>query len=167
MSTLQARPVDAADAPSKQALRLWLRLLSCTNLIEQAVRARLRNDFGVTLPQFDVLAELDAASGPQTMTGLSQRLMVSNGNVTGVVDRLERAGLVTRTASSSDRRVQFIALTDAGRARFAEVAAAHEAWVAELLAEVGAADVERLLELLAETKRAVQQRVGTPHPEAG
>ena len=87
---------------SKRSLRIWLRLLGCATLIEQQVRTRLRDDFAITLPQFDVLAELDAAGEPQTMSALSRRLMVSNGNVTGVIDRLERADLVRRTPSAED-----------------------------------------------------------------
>jgi len=145
--------------PGKQPLRLWLRLLTCANLIEQQVRGRLRDTFAVTLPQFDVLAELDAAGEPQTMTALSNRLMVSNGNVTGVIDRLERAGMVERCASTRDRRVQYIALTASGRMRFTEMAAAHEGWIAELLGGLGDADMGHLVDLLDATKRTVQAHV--------
>ena len=146
-----------AEAPSKRSLRIWLRLLGCTTLIEQAVRARLRDEFKVTLPQFDVLAELDAAGEPQTMSALSRRLMVSNGNVTGVIDRLARADLVTRTPSSDDRRVQFIALTAVGQRRFATMAAAHEGWVDELIGGLGDADGERLADLLERTKKLIRE----------
>jgi len=145
-----------AEVPSKRSLRIWLRLLSCTTLIEQAVRARLRDEFKVTLPQFDVLAELDAAGEPQTMSALSRRLMVSNGNVTGVIDRLARADLVTRTPSPDDRRVQFITLTALGRRRFATMAAAHERWVDDLLGGLGDVDGERLGDLLERTKRLIR-----------
>ena len=91
----------AAGSRGKQSLRLWLRLLACENLIEQTVRTRLRVAFDITLPQFDVLSELEHAGNALTMSQLSQKLMVSNGNVTGVVDRLERDGLVRRRASST------------------------------------------------------------------
>ena len=150
-------PAAAAEPASKRSLRIWLRLLGCSTLIEQQVRARLRAEFGITLPQFDVLAELDAADGPQTMSALSRRLMVSNGNVTGVIDRLERVGLVRRAASAEDRRVQYIALTAAGRRRFATMAAAHERWIDGLLGDLGTADGERLVALLERTKRLLRE----------
>ena len=88
----------------KQSLRAWLRLLACENLIEQHLRTRLRQDFDITLPQFDVLSELEHAGEQLTMSRLSEKLMVSNGNVTGVVDRLERDEYVIRQASPTDRR---------------------------------------------------------------
>ena len=142
---------------SKRSLRIWLRLLGCATLIEQQVRTRLRDDFAITLPQFDVLAELDAAGEPQTMSALSRRLMVSNGNVTGVIDRLERADLVRRTPSAEDRRVQYIALTPKGRRRFATMAAAHEGWIDELLG--GLEEAERLARLLDDTKHHLRARI--------
>ena len=120
---------------SKQSLRVWLRLLTAHNLIETQIRRRLQEQFRRTLPQFDVLAELEHAGEPQTMSQLSRQLMVSNGNLTGVVDRLERDGLVAREASKADRRVQFIQLTDSGKAQFSEMAVDHERWLTELLLE--------------------------------
>ena len=101
---------DATKHRSKQALRLWLRLLACENTVEQRLRQRLRQTFNVTLPQFDVLAELEHAGKPMTMSALSRDLMVSNGNITGVIDRLVRDGYVQRQASTTDRRVQYISL---------------------------------------------------------
>ncbi len=154
-----AAHAPAREPPSKRSLRIWLRLLGCCTLIEQRVRAQLRVEFGITLPQFDVLAELDAAAGPQTMSDLSRRLMVSNGNVTGVIDRLERAGLVRRATPAADRRVQHIALTAAGRRRFATVAAAHERWVDALLGDLDAGDAEQLVALLERTKRLLSRQV--------
>lgn len=148
--------VAPAPATGKRSLRIWLRLLGCSTLIEHAVRVRLRAEFGITLPQFDVLAELDAAGEAQTMSALSRRLMVSNGNVTGVIDRLARAGLVSRSASADDRRVQFIALTPRGRRRFAAMAAAHELWIDSLLGGLGEADGERLDRLLERTKKLIR-----------
>ena len=151
-----AERVVKAEPRSKRSLRIWLRLLGCATQIEQQVRTRLRDDFAITLPQFDVLAELDAAGEPQTMSALSRRLMVSNGNVTGVIDRLERAELVRRTPSAEDRRVQYIALTPKGRRRFATMAAAHEGWIDELLG--GLEEAERLARLLDDTKHHLRAR---------
>ena len=139
----------------KQSLRVWLRLLSCENQIEQYLRTRLRKEFDVTLPQFDVLSELDHAGQQLTMSHLSEKLMVSNGNVTGVVDRLERNGYVTRQASPTDRRVQHILLTDAGRNKFQEMATIHEQWVKELFDDLDADKLEKLLELLNATRASV------------
>jgi len=159
---VSAVPEPIETGAGKQALRLWLRLLACTNQVEQQVRQRLRGEFDITLPQFDVLAELDAADGPQTMSALSRRLMVSNGNVTGVIDRLVRAGLVGRSVSPTDRRVQYIALTTVGRQRFATMAAAHESWVASLFAGVGPEQQAQLLDLLGTAKRVVQAQLDAP-----
>jgi len=156
MSAPAAQAVPQTPPRGKQSLRLWLRLLGCENTIEQALRARLRETFGVTLPQFDALAELERAGRPLSMSGLSQELMVSNGNITGVVDRLVRDGYVQRLPSPDDRRVQFIALTDAGRARFDEMARGHEAWVTEMLAGLSSREMEQLTRLLKKAQRSIE-----------
>ena len=106
---------------SKESIRTWLRLLSCETLIEQDIRSKFRENFKVTLPQFDVLSELERAPGKLTMSQLSKELMVSNGNITGVVDRLEKNGLVKRMRPPHDRRIQFIELTDTGASEFKHV----------------------------------------------
>ena len=102
-------------------LRVWLRLLTCSNLIEQGVRQGLHQAFETTLPRFDVLAQLYRADKPLSMGELSQRLMVTNGNITGLVDRLEREGKVARSHSPADRRVQMVSQTTAGRAQIANI----------------------------------------------
>ena len=117
---------------AQQSVRLWLRLLSLHNLLEGQVRRRLQERFGCTLPQFDVLAELDYAGEPQTMSQVSRRLMVSNGNLTGVVDRLVREGLVQREVAAHDRRVQLLSLSEEGDRRFADMAAEHAGWLQDL-----------------------------------
>lgn len=145
----------AAPAPrSKQALRTWLRLLSCETVIEQQLRARFRRRFSVTLPQFDVLSELERAGRQMTMSELSRELMVSNGNVTGVIDRLEKSGLVSRSRADHDRRIQHIELTDTGRARFAEMAQSHEQWIDGLLAGLSAGDMANLQQLLLKARES-------------
>ena len=136
------------DPMSKRRLRLWLRLLSVTRITEAELREFLRVEHGSTLPRFDVLAALRRANDELTMSELSRRLLVSNGNTTTVVDRLELDGLVTRTPPTTDRRVTYVALTDAGRCHFDELAAEHEARVDSLFAGVSAADVDALEELL-------------------
>ena len=136
------------DPMSKRRLRLWLRLLSVTRITEADLREFLRVEHGSTLPRFDVMAALRRANDELTMSELSRRLLVSNGNTTTVVDRLELDGLVTRTPSAADRRVTHVALTEAGRRHFDELAAEHEARLDSLFAGVSAADVDALEELL-------------------
>jgi len=147
-----------APRRSKQALRLWLRLLSCEDLAEQQIRSRMRREFGVTLPQFDVLSVLEHASAPLTMSQLSKELMVSNGNVTGVVDRLVRDGFVVRTPSPNDRRVQYIELTASGLTRFAAMAGQHESWVAELFSTLDGKEIDTLTGLLRKTRDSISER---------
>ena len=116
-----------------RALRLWLRLLSCTVRIETRVRLLLRREFNTTLPRFDLMAQLERSPGGLLMNELSRRMMVSGGNVTGITDQLEREGLVVRTACPGDRRAFTVKLTSGGLKRFREMAARHEQWIVELL----------------------------------
>jgi DNA-binding MarR family transcriptional regulator len=147
-----------AHAPPghKDELRLWLRLLTCTTLIEGEIRARLRRDFDTTLPRFDLMAALDRAPGGMTLGEVSRRMMVSNGNVTGLAARLEAEGLVARRARPGDRRVQLLRLTAKGRRDFARQSAAHEGWIAELLDGIAPAERASLFRLLGRAKRAVR-----------
>jgi DNA-binding MarR family transcriptional regulator len=139
----------------KMELRVWLRLLTCSNLIETRVRAGLRERFDVTLPRFDVLAQLDRAPNGLSMGELSERLMVSNGNVTGLIDRLVAEELVARLPSPEDRRQSRVKLTAAGKRAFDEMTPAHERWVDDLLAGMSRGDMAQLLELLAKLKQSV------------
>lgn len=131
-----------AHGDDHEALRLWLRLLTCTNLIETAIRADLRRDFDVTLPRFDLMAQLYRHPAGLKMGELSQRLMVTGGNVTGIADQLAKEGLVTREPDPADRRAWRISLTAAGRKAFAQMAALHEQWVIDLMR--GLSDSERI-----------------------
>ncbi|WP_372622721.1 MarR family winged helix-turn-helix transcriptional regulator [Falsiroseomonas sp.] len=163
---LGAMVVDAetalAQSPPghKDELRLWLRLLTCTTLVEGEIRARLRRDFDTTLPRFDLMAALDRAqggmNGGMTLGEISRRMMVSNGNVTGLAARLEAEGLVERRARPGDRRVQLLRLTAKGRREFARQSAAHEAWIAELLGGLEAKEREALFRLLGRAKLSVR-----------
>jgi DNA-binding MarR family transcriptional regulator len=156
----------ALDAETKVAerpgdheaeLRLWLRLLTCTTLIEGELRRRLRNSFGVTLPRFDLMAQLDKTPSGMTLGELSKRMMVSNGNITGLVERLVTQGLLDRRASPSDRRVQLVSLTPEGRRTFRVMARANADWVSELFADLGPMDIEQLMGLLAKTKLSARR----------
>ncbi len=136
-------------------IRLWLRLLTCTTLIEGEVRGRLRERFDVTLPRFDLMAQLDKVPDGMTLSDVSKRMMVSNGNVTGLVERLTKEGLIRREGVDGDRRVGVVTLTRAGRTAFARMAAAHEMWLAELFAGLDASEIELLMQGLAAMKRSV------------
>lgn len=134
--------------PGKQKLRLWLRMLRATRRVEAELRERLRTTFGETLPRFDVLAALHKAEGGISLTQLSRMLMVSNGNVTGIIDRLVQDGSVLRLSAVNDRRTTLVTLTADGAQRFAEMAAAHEIWVSELLDAAGPEETAILIDHL-------------------
>ena len=140
-----------------QSLKLWLRLLACTNLIEGEVRGRLRAEFDTTLPRFDLMAQLERHAGGLKMNELSQRLMVTGGNVTGITDQLESEGLVVRESDPADRRTYTVKLTPAGRRAFARMAAAHEQWVVGLFAGLAAAEKEQVYRLLAKLKLSLEK----------
>jgi len=146
---------NGSNPRSKEAIRTWLRLLSCEMLIEQRLRSMFRQDFSVTLPQFDVLSELERAGQKMTMSELSRELMVSNGNVTGVIDRLEKNGFVTRTRAKHDRRVQYIELTPKGRREWEGMAASHERWLDDMMSELSMTDMTDLQKLLLKTRSSV------------
>ncbi|MGB8860923.1 MAG: MarR family transcriptional regulator [Ilumatobacteraceae bacterium] len=133
---------------SKQRLKLWIRLLRVTRMAEAELREFLRTEHDTTLPRFDVLAALHRAGEPLTMSELSRRLLVSNGNTTTVVDRLEADGFVARAQSGSDRRIVHVALTANGRRHFERLAADHEVRVDELFAGLSATDLTQLEALL-------------------
>jgi DNA-binding MarR family transcriptional regulator len=135
------------------ALRIWLRLLTCTQLIERRVRSGLREEFGTTLPRFDLMAQLERHPEGLKMNELSRLLMVTGGNVTAIVDQLEKEGLVERLDEPADRRAFCIRLTRAGDKTFAEMARAHEQWVVALLSGLSRRDREELLKLLAKLKQ--------------
>ena len=141
-----------ARTEDHSALRIWLRLLTCTQLIERQVRSRLRERFATTLPRFDLMAQLERHHDGLKMNELSRMLMVTGGNVTTIVDQLEHEGLVERL-EGADRRAWLVRLTPAGRKSFAEMARAHEDWVVELLAGLSRPEQEDLLELLAKVKQ--------------
>jgi DNA-binding MarR family transcriptional regulator len=147
-----------AHAPPghKDELRLWLRMLTCATLVEGEVRTRLRRDFGTTLPRFDLMAALDRAGGGVTLGEVSRRMMVSNGNVTGLAARLEAEGLVERRTRPGDRRAQLLRLTAKGRREFARQSAAHEAWIASLLDGLQAEERTALFRLLGRAKASVR-----------
>jgi DNA-binding MarR family transcriptional regulator len=135
-----------------QALRLWLRLLSCTVRVENHVRSGLRRDFSTTLPRFDLMAQLDRNPEGLRMSELSKRLMVSGGNVTGITDQLEREGLVVRAMDRGDRRAITVKLTDSGRQRFRLMAAQYEQWIIQLLSGLSQENKQGMMGILRKLK---------------
>ena len=133
---------------SKQRLRLWIRLLTASRFIENNVRDKLRTEFETTLPRFDVLAALFRSNKGLKMSELSQALKVSNGNVTGIVDRLVEDGLIVRIAVPGDRRAQRVRLTKRGTSEFEGMASANETWVNDMLSGLTAADCAAMIALL-------------------
>jgi len=142
---------------SKQSLRLWLRLLSCSMIVEKRIRVRLEEEFETTLPRFDVLAALEREPDGLTMSQLSAAMMVSNGNVTGVVSRLIDDLLVVRTTESADKRVATVRLTRKGREAFQRMARVHEEWIDHMFAAMSEAQVEQLMKLLAAMRHSIEE----------
>lgn len=150
---------DTSDA--KASLRTWLRLLACTNLVERDVRGRLRDQFDTTLPRFDVLAQLDAATreprAELTMSELSRRLMVTNGNLTSLVERLVQEGLVRRETAPSDRRTQFVRITPSGKRALDAMTPEHQRWIESLFADLTSSERTQLYDLLGKLRTSVQK----------
>ena len=147
-----------AESPGdhRTELHLWLRLLTCTTLIESEVRRRLREEFDFTLPRFDLMAQLEKAEDGLVLGDLSRRMMVSAGNITALVERLVEMGYITRTAAANDKRVQIIRLTPSGHAEFARMAEKHGDWIGNLFAGLSEDDVETLMASLAKLKGSVR-----------
>jgi DNA-binding MarR family transcriptional regulator len=144
---------SGSRADDHRALRLWLRLLTCTQLIEGQVRSRLRERFTTTLPRFDLMSQLERHAQGLKMNELSRRMMVTGGNVTGIVDQLAAEGLVERQADAADRRALRVRLTRAGERVFAEMARAHEEWIVATLAGLSRREHAELFRLLAKVKQ--------------
>jgi DNA-binding MarR family transcriptional regulator len=153
---LAADPESRVHDAHHDALRLWLRLFTCTQLIERVIRARLRREFNTTLPRFDLMAQLQRNPDGLKMGELSKRLLVTGGNVTAITDLLAAEGLVERSPIAGDRRAFAVRLTAKGRRAFGAMARAHERWVIELMSDVRPADRGALYELLGHLKDALR-----------
>lgn len=150
-----AGPTDG-EGDAHESLRLWLKLLACTNLIESDLRARMRSGFDSTLPRFDMMSQLWRHPDGLKMGELSRLLMVTGGNITGITDQLAKEGLVTREPLASDRRAFLVRLTADGRRQFRHMAAQHEAWIAEILSRLTETDRRKLHRLMGVLKDALQ-----------
>ncbi len=158
----EARLVGTGPAEHSQELRLWLRLLTCSHLIESRLRAALREQFDMTLPRFDLMAQLERAPEGLKMNELSRRMMVTGGNVTGITDQLVQEDLVERVQVPGDRRAYRVRLTPRGRAEFAVMARAHGAWLVDAFAGLSAREVDTLHRLLGKVKQHIQSQ---PQPQ--
>ena len=155
MPDLESRTVPE----DHQDLRLWLRMLTCCNLIEGDIRSRLRTEYETTLPRFDLMAQLLRVPQGMKMSELSRHMMVTNGNITGITDQLEKEGLVERVKVASDRRSSLIKLTSKGRRSFKKMAESHEEWVQSIFGGLSDKSRARLFEALGELKLLTQARV--------
>jgi len=148
MQQLNIGPQSESASRKKEAVRLWLALLSCERSIEQRLRTHLSENFNVTLPQFEVLCELHERNKPVVMSRLAEQLNVTSSNLTGVVDRLERKGLAKRFRSKTDRRVQYIEMTSAGKTAYQNISADNALWVARAFTKLTDKEVVDLQKLL-------------------
>ena len=153
---LEARLHGAAPSEHHEALRLWLRMLTCTQLIEKQVRSQLRAQFDTTLPRFDLMAQLERAPEGMKMKELSRRMMVTSGNITGITDQLVAEGLVERMEVQGDRRAYRVRLTTQGRMQFIEMAHQHEQWIVDAFSSLSERDVTTLHRLLGKVKEHTQ-----------
>ncbi len=151
-----------AHSEHPEALRLWLRLLTCTQLVEKQVRSRLREQFDTTLPRFDLMSQLERAPDGLKMNELSRRMMVTGGNVTGITDQLVTEGLVERVDVEGDRRAYRVRLTARGRRLFHEMAREHEQWIVDAFDALSEREVATLHKLLGKVKEHSQNQADNP-----
>jgi DNA-binding MarR family transcriptional regulator len=137
------------------SIKLWLRLLTCSSLIESRLRGALRETFDTTLPRFDFMAQLERVPEGLTMGEVSQRMMVSGGNVSGIAAQLVKEGLVDRRPIPNNRRTFMVKLTPKGRRVFARMAQQHEQWVIQLLGHLKRDEVNQLMRLLSRVKEGL------------
>ena len=147
-----------AHADQHASLRLWLRLLSCTTRVEDKIRQKLRESFDITLPRFDLMAQLERHPDGLSMGELSRRMMVTGGNITTIVDQLEKEKLVLRVVGVNDRRSFTVKLTQAGKDAFTDMAIAHEAWVANMFEGLTVEQQSQLYTLLGAMKKNLQKQ---------
>ena len=144
--------------------RLWLRLMACTNLVEGEIRSRLRTEHSTTLPRFDLMAQLQRQPAGMKMSELSRHLMVTNGNITGITDQLEKEGMVERIKVATDRRSSVIKLTSKGKRTFKKMAESHEQWIQAMFSGLSEKSRDALYEGLGELKLLTQLRLSDRNP---
>jgi DNA-binding MarR family transcriptional regulator len=151
-ATRMRNRMNGAMAPVEERghleLRLWLRMINCSMKMESLLSQRLRKEFKISMARFDVMSRLERFPEGLTMSELSRRLIVSNGAITGLVDKLVDAGLVTRREDPNDRRSMIVRLTRKGRDNFLRMARRHEEWVVSILGELSVAAQSELMQNL-------------------
>ena len=157
-----ADPETRLQGEDHDALRLWLRLFTCTTMVERKVDGMLKRECGSSLPRFDLLAQLYRAEDGLRMGELSERILATNGNVTWLVAALEREGLVRRRTAPHDRRAVLVRLTAAGRRQFTAMARAHEALIIRLFSGLSSAERHSLYTMLGTAKQHLRHLRGTP-----
>lgn len=150
---------SSANGQEPDDTRLWLRMLSCCNLIENELRSRIRNEFQTTLPRFDLMSQLANAPKGLKMSELSRLMMVTNGNITGITDQLEKDGLVERIRNEADRRSSIIKLTSKGKRYYKRLQHAHESWITTMLSGLAPNSRTALFELLGDLKQATYAKL--------
>ena len=148
-----------AHSEHPDELRLWLRLLTCTQLIEKQVRNELREQFATTLPRFDLMSQLERAPEGLKMNELSRRMMVTGGNVTGITEQLVTEAQVERVDVAGDRRAWRVRLTARGRKLFNDMAQQHEAWICDAFASLSPKEINQLHKLLGKVKQHSHQQM--------
>lgn len=153
-----AENTDAGSDVETKKLGLWLRLISNSNVVEKEVRNLFRSEYGVTLPRFDLMSALFREPGGLTMGELSKRLLVSNGNVTGIVERLQKEGSVKRWVLPTDRRIYSVGLTPKGRAEFKEMADSHRQWISEIFGDLQEQELDHMILMMDRMRELLRER---------
>lgn len=149
------------DADDHTSLKLWLRMINCNDLIGGTLTKRFRNTFKTTGARFLLLAELDRHPDGLKMNELSQRMMVTGGNITALADLLEADGLIRREPVPDDRRAIRLRLTEEGKRRFDVMARTHEGWVVTMFEGLTRAEQTALYTLLGKLKTCVVHNIAT------
>lgn len=156
-----ADKTDQDEELDIKKLGLWLRLITNSNIVEKEIRNLFRSEFKVTLPRFDLMSALYREQGGLTMGELSKRLLVSNGNVTGIVERLQKEGLVKRWVLPTDRRIYSVGLTPKGRIEFKEMADHHKAWIADIFGGLKDEELDGMINMMDHMRDALRTRTET------
>jgi len=150
--------VDDNMGSDTKKLGLWLRLITNSNMVEKEIRNLFRSEFGVTLPRFDLMSALYREQGGLTMGELSRRLLVSNGNVTGIVERLQKEGLVKRWVLPTDRRIYSVGLTQKGRTEFKRIADRHKEWIADIFGDLDDDELTQMISMMDRIRDVLKDR---------
>lgn len=153
-----AENADIESEIDTKRLGLWVRLIFNSNIVEKEIRNLFRSEFKVTLPRFDLMAALYREQGGLTMGELSKKMLVSNGNVTGIVERLKKEGLVKRWVLPTDHRIYSVGLTPKGRTDFKAMADRHKEWIADIYGDLQDEELAQMIQLMDRMRNVLRQR---------